>query len=442
MNWIKSTILSFILLLSGSSFAQNQLSLKDAVQLSLQNNFDIQLSSINVQQAKINNTWGQAGAYPTVSLNASQNNNISDQSQNPTSFIQELLISNSVQGGANVNWILFNGFRVHATKKQLEQLQYQSEGNAALVIENTIKATVLTYYNAKLQKDKLFILQEVLNLSKERYDYNKTKVELGANSTSDLLQFLQAYVQDSSNLLMQKLAYKNTLRNLNLLMNQEVELEYELIDELPDEFKEYTLSDLKIKMETSNLSLQNEYINKELFKTDVTSAKSALYPVISFNGGANISRSQFKIGEFPSIPGTNINYFAGFTLSFNIFDGGKVKRALQSLQVQERLADLNIEKLTFELGKDLTDKYENYTAQTAIYNLNKELLNISKQNLDLASERYHTGLINSFNYRDIQLAYINAGISALEAKFNLFSLKLDLAALTGGILDEYNLSQE
>ena len=96
---------------------------------------------------------------------------------------------------------------------------------------------------------------------------------------------------------------------------------------------------------------------------------------------ANISRSQFKIADFPTVPGTNINYFAGFTLSFNIFDGGKVKRALQSLQVQEQLTDLNIEKLTFELGKDLTDKYENYTAQTAIYNLNKELLSISKQKL-------------------------------------------------------------
>ena len=442
MSWNK---LFFITVLALSSFrlnAQSPLSLQDAVQLALQNNFDIQLSEINVQQAKINNSWGEAGRYPTVSLNAGQNNNISDQSQNPTSFIQDLLISNSLNGGANINWILFNGFRVKATKERLEQLELQSEGNASLVVQNTLQATILTYYNAKLQKDKVFILKEVLQLSKERYNYNKMRAEMGSASSNDLLQFKQAVIQDSTNLLMQKIAYKNALRNLNLLMNQDVESEYELTEELPQEYQEYELSQLKEKMRNSNLSLQNEYINKELFKKDVTSAKSALYPVISFDGEANISRSQFRIGDFPSIPGTNINYFAGFSLSFNIFDGGRVRRAIQSLQIQERLTDLTIEKLDAEITKDLVEKHQNYIAQQSVYNLTKELLDISKQNLDLATDRYNNGLINSYNYRDIQLAYINAGISALEAKFNLFSLQMELAALTGGILDEYTETED
>lgn len=432
-----------ILVLSSTTlFGQTNLSLEEAVKLCLQNNYEIQISSINSEQARINNSWGEAGRYPTVSLNASQNNNISDQSQNPTSFIQELLISNSLQGGANVNWILFNGFRVKATKERLNQLEIQSEGNASLIIQNSIKATITTYYNAKLQKDKLFILKEVLLLSKERFEYNKLKNDIGTNSSSDLLQFQQAMVQDSSNVLMQKMAYKNAIRNLNLLMNQDVENEYELTTDLPAEFQEYSYSDLKSKMESSNFTLQNEFINKALYKANVTSAKSALYPVISFNGGANINRSQYRIGDFPSIPGTNINYFAGFTLSFNIFDGGKVKRAMQSLKIQEQLTDLNIEKMTQELSKDLTEKNETYLAQKAIYNLQLELLQISKKNLDLAKDKYNSGLINSFNYRDIQLAYINSGISTLESKFNLFNIQLELTSLTGGILDEYSVSQE
>ena len=87
---LDKTLSIFLILVGGSLFGQNQLTLKDAVKLSLQNNFDIQISSINAQQAKVNNTWGQAGALPTVSLNASQNNNITDQSKNPTAFIQEL----------------------------------------------------------------------------------------------------------------------------------------------------------------------------------------------------------------------------------------------------------------------------------------------------------------------------------------------------------------
>lgn len=433
---IKLSILFFFSALLAQS--QDSLSLRKAVENTLQNNYDIQLSQIAIEQAKITNTWGEAGRYPTVSLNASQSNNISDLSQNPTSFIQDILISNSVQGGANVNWILFNGFRVNTTKERLEQIEHQSEGNASLVIENSLKATIIAYYSAKLQKDKLLLLQEVLRLSKDRYNYHQIRNEIGSSSSSDLLQFQQAMMTDSSNVLMQKIAYKNALRNLNLVMNQDLEKEYNLTETLPQQFSEYVYSDLKGKMLESNLSLKNEYINKELFSKDVDIAKSTMYPVVSFGAGANVSRSQFRIGDFPSIPGTNINYFASFTLSFNIFDGGKVKRAIQSLGIQQKVTDLTIEKMSQSLEKDLLEKYQTYLAQKSIFDLNTSLFSIAQKNLDLTAQRYESGLVNSFNYRDVQVAYLNAGISTLEAKFNAFITHLDLTALTGGIIDEYS----
>jgi outer membrane protein len=431
----KLSIVASLLLFSQLN-AQTNLSLEQALQNTLQNNFDVQLSKMATEQAKINNTWGEAGRYPTIGISAGQSNNISDQSQNPTSFIQDLLISNSYQGGANLNWVLFNGFRVNATKERLEQIEKQSEGNASLVIENALKATIIAYHNAKLQKDKLMLLQEVLKLSADRLKYNQIRSDIGSASSSELLQFQQAVMMDSSNVLMQRMAYKNAVRNLNLLMNQNPETEYTLTDNLPVGYKEYVYSDLKTKMMSSNISLQNEYINKEVFSKDIDIAKTALYPVISFGAGANISRSQFRIGDFPSIPGTNINYFASLTLSFNLFDGGKVKRALQSLQVQKLVTDLTIERMAQSLEKDLLEKYEMYLAQKAIFDLNTQMYLIAKKNMELATQRYESGTINSFNYRDVQSSFLSAGITTLESKFNLYVTQLDLAGLTGGIIDE------
>ena len=102
-------------------FSQDDLSLQNALEVSLKQNFDILLTEKAVEVNTIQNTWGQAGRFPTVTLGATQGNNISDQSNNPTSFIQALLMTNSVQGTANVNWTLFNGFRVRANKEKLEQ---------------------------------------------------------------------------------------------------------------------------------------------------------------------------------------------------------------------------------------------------------------------------------------------------------------------------------
>jgi len=49
---------------------------------------------------------------------------------------------------------------------------------------------------------------------------------------------------------------------------------------------------------------------------------------------------------------------------------------------------------------------------------------------------FKSGAINSFNFRDIQLRYINASIRRLEAIFDLIDTETELLRLTGGIVSE------
>lgn len=414
--------------------AQNQLSLQDAINVALQNNYQIQITALQAAQSKVNNTWGEAGRYPSITISGTQGNNVSDQSQNPTSFIQELLISNSVQGGADLNWTLFNGFSVKANKARLEQVEAQSEGNAAIVVENTMQAVILGYYNVQLQTDKLEILTEVLQTSKDRYEYNRLKADIGTSVSTDLLQFQNQLLTDSSNVMLQEIAVKNALRNLNILMGVDAEKEYTLSDNLFDDFPEYVFTDLKTKMESSNQNLKNQYINAEIFKQDVKLAKSTMYPVLSFNAGASINNSSYKIGDFPSVSGTNINYYGNFSLSFTIYNGGKVKRAIQSADIQTRITELQVDELKQTLNRDLLQSYELYTMRKKIYDLNKEAVDVAKRNLLSSKEKYEAGVINSFNYRDVNIAYLNAGIATLESLYNLIDSKTELTRLTGGLL--------
>ncbi len=417
---------------------QNQLSLQDAINVSLQNNYQIQIAQFQAAQSKVNNTWGEAGRYPQISLSATQGNNVSDQSQNPTSFIQELLISNSVQGGLDLNWTLFNGFSVKANKERLDQVEAQSEGNAAVVIENTIQAVVLAYYNVQLQKEKLKILREVLQTSKDRYDYNLLKEEIGTSVSTDILQFQTQMLTDSSNVMMQEIAVRNALRNLNVLMAADSEIQYELSDNLFDDFPSYQLDDLKTKMESNNQNLKNQYINTEIFKQDVKLAKSTMYPVVSFNAGASANRSSYRIGDFPPMAGTNINYYGNFSLTFNLFNGGKVKRAIQSADIQTKINELQIDELKQSLNRDLTQAYELYEMRLKVYQLNQEAVEVAQKNLISAEAKYEAGTYNSFNYRDVNLAYLNAGIAVLEAVYNLIDSKTELTRLTGGLLSDNN----
>jgi outer membrane protein len=433
---LKLMLTIFLLSASVLAFAQNSLTLKNAIEVALQNNFQIQITQLQSAQAKINNTWGQAGRYPSISLAMSQGNNISDQSKNPTSFIQALLISNSVQGGLDLNWTLFNGFAVKANKNRLAQVQEQSEGNAAVVIENTIQALILSYYNVQIQESKLELLRDVLQTSKNKYDYNKLKTEIGTSVSSDLLQFQNQVLIDSASLMLQEIAHRNARRNLNIIMGAESEQNYELADVLMDDFPSYDYSDLQSKMESNNQNIKNQYINEEIFRQDVLIAKSSMFPVISFNAGASGNSSSYRIADFPSQQGANLNYYGNFSLSFNVFNGGRVKRAIQSADIQTKINGLQITELKQTLNRDLIRAHELYEMRKKVYALNTESASVALKNLEIAQEKYDRGIINSFNFRDINITYLNTGIASLESLYNLVDAKTDLIRLTGGLLQE------
>jgi len=56
--------------------AQESLTLSEAIQIGLSNHFGIQIERLNQEIARNNNTWGEAGRFPTVNFNVNQNNAI------------------------------------------------------------------------------------------------------------------------------------------------------------------------------------------------------------------------------------------------------------------------------------------------------------------------------------------------------------------------------
>jgi len=422
------------------SVAQDSLSLSDAIQIGLKKNFDIQISAKNIEINKLQNTWGQAGRYPTIDINIQQGNSISDQSNNPLSIVQQLIYQNSIQGAANLNWVLFNGFRIKANKLKLNNLEAQSEGNATLVIENTIQGIILSYYSTNLQKEKMDLLKNVLKLSRDKYLHEKEKGEMGLATTVDQLQFESAYLSDSSAIIMQELAYKNAIKNLNLFMGVEINLKWNLTDKLLPENTLYNYKELESKMLGNNTNIKNQVVNIEILKQDVSLAKASMFPVVSFNSGASYNTSRLQINDFP-MPGANtsntanINYFANFTVGFKIFDGGKVKRAIQAVQIQEDITNLNMDKLKHQLTQELANHYEIYNTRIAIFKVNLKSFDVAKRSFEIAQLRKNSGIINSFDLRNIEMVYLQTGTALFEAIYNIQESKTNLTRLTGGIIE-------
>ena len=309
---IRFSCLFFLILCTGFlAVGQDTLSLGGAIQLGLKNNFDVQIEQLQQQVAHNNNNWGEAGKYPTVDLSLNQNNSIVQRKPANPFAVAGKNISDNVNGQFDIQFVLFDGFGIRLAKQRLEQLEQLSDGNVSLMIENTTQSIILGYYAVLLDRERLNVLKRVMDFSKQQYDYVKLKKELGSAITFDVLNEQNNYLTDSANYLQQEVAFRDAIRNLDLLLNEDLNQTYTLTDTLAFRDETYNYDDLYARLTRSNTNLRNQYINHELARLATESAKSALYPALTFNLGANGSLDQLN-ANFRSLTGQQIQSTVGF----------------------------------------------------------------------------------------------------------------------------------
>lgn len=427
--------------------AQQKLSLSDALQAALANNYSILIENKSVEVAARNNSWGEAGAYPTVSISVSQSNartNI----DNPTSFLSGDIINTGINPTASVNWTIFNGFAVRINKERLARIQEETEGNASIVVQNTMQSVIQGYYTATLEKERLGVFQKVLKLSRDRYDYIKIKKDLGSSVTADLLLAEGNYLTDSTNFINQQMNYRSAVRTLNTLLNiDNLEQDYELADSLAFDDKPYEYATLAAGMEESNANLQRQYLTQAVLQSNTANSRTNLYPQIdlrlSYSNNINaqdLSKASLanSNAEAPTVPITaqTVNYGATFSLTYNLFNGGRIRRAIKNSILQEEIGLLRIDNLKQTLQRDLLAMLDMYNVRRQLKGIASRTKEVAETNMSISEERFKNGTITSLDYRQIQNNYLQAALGELQAIYNLIDANTQLMRLTGGIVKE------
>ncbi|HKJ42974.1 MAG TPA: TolC family protein [Sunxiuqinia sp.] len=428
---IKNSLLILLMLMAWPGFAQQDLSLTDAIQTALKNNYDVQITRQDQNIAEIKNNWGTAGRYPYINLSADSRFN-SNQNDNED-FTQSQYI-----GSVSMNWTLFDGFSVRINKQKLEELEKLSKQNTGIMLESTIQSVILAYYSVLLEKEKMQVYKEVMSLSEDRYQKIMMQKDLGSAVTYDVLQAQNAYLADKSAYLLQQVAYKNAIRDLNYLMAVSDHPNYKLTDQFSAIPMDYTLDELEQQMVANNKSLKNQYINQNLLEKAVALAKSDYSPSLSFAGGITGSRVGTDYATRSLSWNNSANFYGNFTLSFNLFSGGTRKRALQIAQIDQEVGQVELAQIKHELTNRLSNIFEYYQVRKELLKVAKENLKAAELNLQISKEKFDSGAINSFNYRDVQNIYLNAALQELEAIYNFIDTHTTLLRMTGTIIQQYN----
>lgn len=429
-------------------FAQkDSLSAQQAVFKALESNFDIQIGKLQEEIAQKRNSWSEAGLFPTVTLQVGQNNLIQDNTNNPFTFTKGVILNQGISPALVVNANLFSGFQVKMSKRQLEQIELQTNGNSIVILENVIRDVLKTYYLAVLQKERALFFQQLLNFSRKRLRYNEIKNDYSRSNSLELLQMKNQYLNDSTNYLLQQLSYQNSIRNLKVLMNRQESDSVGELPELTDNLEMVTkilnLDELEKRMLSENQNLKNQYVNLQLQEANLNFQRSFLYPTLGFQMLVNPAYSRFEqlSGGSPNQPNSLntqvLQYSGNFTLRYSVYNNWKTKRAVEVAKIQTEIGTLNFEKLKNSLQTNLRNLFALYEIRSQLLNVSRENIDYAEKALDLGQKRFEIGSMNSIDLQVLQNNYQNTKLQHLENLFNHLDTYIDLYQISGNLRLDY-----
>lgn len=423
MKFYRINIFLFVLLAYTISTAQDTLSLSDAIQYALANNYNVRIQKLDEKTTSIRNSWGEAGALPSLDFSLSGTR---------TRDMDEETDSDRYVGGLTLNWVLFDGFSVIIEKSRLDHLEKLSEGNTILLMEQTVQGVILAYYNVLLQEKSRDVLDSLRQLSCDRFRRAEAQRELGSLATYDLLQAKNAWLEDEASWLSQVASARNAVRDLNYLMGEFGDIVWYLSDPFEAVPQIFAYNDMLDKLKADNRVLRNQYIQQTLLEKNHALKISNFSPSLSLRAGTEKTGDSFSLAD-------SWNSYGTISLSWNLFSGGDRLRALQIAKLDKEIGKIEIQAMMHSLANQLGSQLETYNVRKKLLNVSNEALKTAELNLQISEEKYKTGAINSFNYRDVQLIYLNSALSRLRSVYNLLESETELLRMTGGILSRYDL---
>jgi len=215
MKQYKFILLLFLASYSQMANAQEYLSLKEAIALSLKNNYDIKLVNNDLQIAKNNVNYGNAGILPAIQGNFSEGG--SNQNTIQTTSTGEERKADGVKNtnmnyGVDLGWTIFDGLKMFATYDKLKELQKLGEVNEKAIVLSTIAQVINAYYDLVRQQQLVAATDSALEISRFRVRIAQNKLQIGKGSKLDVLSATVDYNTDTSALLQQKNLVQNSDR--------------------------------------------------------------------------------------------------------------------------------------------------------------------------------------------------------------------------------------
>lgn len=418
--------------------AQEVMTLEDAIAAALKNNYDIRMSRNDSASYAIDNDYAWAAFIPRVNGTASKVWNVNEQKQelqNGNKPSASGIRSNNLQAAVNLQWTLFDGLKMFATRDKLAEFERLGSLGVKNQIINSVAAVVTNYFDIVRQKQQLKAIEEQISINEERVKLADKKLSVGLGSKPELLQARVDLNAQRAQQLQQRTLIAQLRDNLSQLIGFKTGSVYEVQDSIPiNTTLQY--GDIRNNLEQSNPGLLFAKKNIDIAQLTVKERKAELFPTLNFNSAYNFSETRNKtvINTFTTLFNQNKGFNYGFGLTVPILNGFNTNRLIKQAKLEVQYQQLTYENQLTKIDAGLNNAFKDYELQKQLLQLEEDNITLAKENVFIAMERFRQGVSTYLELRDAQQSLELSYNRLIAARYNTKLAETELMRLKGDLV--------
>ncbi len=423
-----SFILSLVVLtaISQKSFAQELITIQQAIDKTLTNNLQVKNAKLNENLSDVTLKQSKLALYP--SLGAGINQSMGWGRNQVASGLYQNTQNYNLNASASSSIDVFNGFSKVNQVKQNKLLLAADQTNTEKVKNDLILSVITSYLQILYNKDFLKAAQDQLTVANQQLNQQQQLLDVGNKTLADLSQSksqvatAELNVTNAANAL--SISYLTLAQLMDIPSSTVYEVQAPVIADYKNPSEKYNPEEIYTNAMSAFPDIKLAGLNTAAAKVGVKVAEGNLYPSLSFNGSYGTSyfynfNSTLPNDAFEAQLKNNISKGVGLNLSIPIFNGlqarSGVKRAkinLMQFENQEQLAKNNLNKIIYQAVADLKAAESRYQSTGNAFTAQKDAFYVIEQ-------RYAVGLVNSLDYSTAQTNRNKAEIDYIQAKYDL-----------------------
>ena len=432
-------LIYLLLFIFNISYAQEVLTTEMAVKLTLENNLDIQVGENFLEISKNNSSILNSDYLPTINATSSVSRAQGDVEVKTNQGISAKINDTSNdESFANVN-IVYNIVDGRGRKynyQKSKELYNRTELEVREIIENTLLQLFTVYFDfARLTREKE-ILKNTLGISNQRLERVKTKYKFGQSTSIEVSSAEVDKNTDSLNYLNIIKVLSNTKRDLNLIMNIDLESDFEVVEDV-EFIDEKEIEDFFNAGLSNNTMFQILDKDVEISNLELKAIKSTYLPTVQLRGSYGWNETIDEIAYNPVNEFSSKGVSTGINISIPIFDGGKRITATKNARINLENSLIQKNKSELEIIKNIRNAYETYKNNLFLLQIQEKSYQTSKLSFSKFEEKYSLGLVSSLEFRQAQINLLRAELLLNSSLFESKISELVFLKLTGKIVDNY-----